>query len=132
MSLRTRQLANDFGFTFAIRLAVGMKNFVEPHWWWLKYVWFFPRIPGQIGLGFAGYQSPIDRGNMVLLGDGKNCVERAAYGARHEFGAQDRTMIRLQRAHVFFEVLGPTVVVERNHIRLFELNARDWVQFIRR
>src|SRR5258708_38417682 len=130
MSAGAGQLANNFGFTFAIRLAIRMKHFVKPYWWGLQNVGLFPRIPRQVRLRFAGNQAPVNGCDMVSLGDGQNCVEGAADRTRHKFSAQNWTMVGFQPTHVLLKILGPVVIVEGKYVRLLELNSSNCVQLV--
>ena len=100
-----------------------MQDFVEPYRGLAEDVGMLPGFPGIISLGFAGDESPVDGGDARLFGDGQGSVERAAGGAGHVFGAEDRTMESSQPDDFSFERLRPTVVVKGDDVGLAQLNS---------
>src|SRR5258708_31143595 len=86
------EAADQVRFGLAVGRAVGTQDFVKPYRRLAENVRMLPGFPGQIGLRFAGDESPVDGADALLLGDGENRVEGAAGGTRHEFRADDRTV----------------------------------------
>ncbi len=94
---------------------------------WREHIGSLPRVPREIGLGLSRHETPVNRADVVLLGEGKNRVEGAAIAARHVLRADDGTMQRLKRSHPGFEAFGPVVVVEGDDVGLSELDLGDGV-----
>src|SRR5579883_2391428 len=91
-----------------------------------------PGIPRQPGLGLARHQPPVVGRHAVLLGDRQNPLERAAVGPRHVLRAEDRALELLQLLDALRELFRLAVVVERNEIRLLDLDLLDRAQLFGR
>src|SRR5579864_1628525 len=62
---------DEVSFLLTVRPSVGAENLVEPHGWFAIHVGVLPGVPRQIGLRFAGDESPIDGGHVIFLCDGQ-------------------------------------------------------------
>src|SRR5438093_13009899 len=92
---RSRKFPNNLCFPLAVGSAIGMEYFMKPDGRRVHDVRLLPGIPRQISLRFAGDQSPIDRGHVVLLRNRQDRVECAPDRSGHELGAADRAMVVL-------------------------------------
>ena len=108
-----------------VGLAVGMEYVVLPNRRLISHVRPLPGIPRNPRLALSRHQSPVDRADVILLRQRQNRIECAADIASHVFGADDRPMILLQQLHMRFKVLGPSVVVEADHVGLLDLDFGD-------
>src|SRR5579862_4145214 len=113
-SRRTAQLVHDLDFALPVRCSVRMKNFVKPHRRLLHNIGALPGVPRQVRLSLASDEPPINRAHVMLLGDGQDHVEGAAYRARHEFRTDNRPPIAFECLHVPFEIFRPGIVMEGN------------------
>ena len=87
-----------------------------------------PRLPRQLRLRLAGDESPIDRPDPFLLGNGQHRVKRATHRTDHVLGADYRPVVLLKPRHLTLEVLRPAIVMKRDYVRLAQLNLLQFTQ----
>ena len=81
-----------------------------------------PGVPRKICLRFACNQTPANGADVVALRNRQAIVERTAGASGHEFRTDDRPTGRLQFSNPGLKLFRPSVVVERNDIRLLQLD----------
>src|SRR5438105_2612367 len=88
-----------------------------------------PGIPWIVRLRLTGNKAPIDSPDLVPLCKRKHRIERTSHTARHVFRADQRTIELLQEHHFFLKAFRQLVVVETDHIGIFQLNPLDFAQW---
>ena len=83
-----------------------------------------PRIPRKVSLRLARHQTPVDRTNVVPLGNWQDRLNGTALRAGHVFGAQDRSPVRGELADTGLERRRPGVGVKADHVGLVNLLLR--------
>ena len=122
------ELADEVDFVLAVGGVVLAEDLVEPDGGLGEDVGFLPGVPGEVGLGFAGDEAPVDGADVVLFGDGEAVVEGAASAAGHVLRANDGAVVALEFEDAGFKLFGPAVVVEGDDVGLFELDFGDGTQ----
>ena len=116
------ELAHQVNFALAVGCVVGAEDVVEPDGGLELDVGALPGVPGEVGLGLAEDEAPVDGGDVVLFRDGEDGVEGAAGAAGHVLGAEDGAVEGLEGLDAGIEELGPVVVVEGDDVGLGELD----------
>jgi len=110
------QSSQDLHLSLAIRPSIFIKHIVEPYGGGLEHIWPLPRVPRQIRLTPALYQSPIDCAHVVFPRERQNCIECASCAPSHVLGADQRAMEFLKLLDTVFESFRPVVIVEGDDI----------------
>src|SRR5690349_14320165 len=76
---------NEFRFCCAVWRAIGSEDLVEPDGRLAIRVRVLPGVPRQVGLRLSLHQSPVDRRDVVTLGQWQYPFKSAAVAARHVF-----------------------------------------------
>src|SRR5260370_33521775 len=122
------EMPDQVDFGLAVGGGVGMQDLVKPHRRLAENIRVFPGFPGQISLGFAADEGPVDGTDAFLFGDWQYRVKRTADGTRHVFRADYRAIVFFQPSDLALEVFGPTVVVEGDDVGFAELNLGEFTK----
>src|SRR3954470_2693860 len=102
-----------------------MENFMEPNSRLIPDVRMLPRIPRVVSLRLSSNETPIDRPDLIFLGNRQHRIERAAGPPCHVLRAEHGTIKPLQEEHFALETFRPSIVVKGDHVGIVELDLLD-------
>src|SRR5882762_11628098 len=111
-SILSGQIPNEIRLLQTVWTAVGAQKVVVPDFQRSVDVRTLPGVPGEIGLGLACHQSPVNSTHPISLGDRQDTLDRASEAARQILREDDRPSILHQYAQMSPEFAGVLVVVE--------------------
>src|SRR6266853_3404662 len=95
-SMLSGQIPNEIRLLQTVWSAVGAQKVVVPDLQSSVDVRTLPGVPGEIGLGLAGHQSPVNGTHLISLGDRQDTLDRASEAARQILRKDDRPSIAHQ------------------------------------